>query len=214
MPVPGRSGSGTLSIMRSIPLALVVALASTAGPASGETIPYSPVGVQNPDHYEFTAAATGDVIAYFDGNGGADYEDSLGLLVNGVPSGVVGLGNHQSSFGEELDLGQVEAGATLTFVLYVATTGNVWYSNAALDSDGAQHVYSAPFAGNASLPSGTYVGFEDLAAPVADFNYADEQFVVTDVAARTVPTPLPGSLPLFVAGCFAVALVRRGRGRR
>ncbi len=102
------------------------------------------------------------------------------------------------------------AGDQITFTLDVLNTSNTWYSQSSLNSDGANHVYSAAYGGSGTTPAGTYVGFEDLAAPHADFNYTDEQFVVTDVSASPSPVPLPSSNWLMLsalAGC--VFFIRR-----
>ena len=62
------------------------------------------------------AGATGEIIAYFAG-GGAAFDLQLGLLVNGVDTGVFGLDNKTSMIGQSLPLGHANAGAALTFVL-------------------------------------------------------------------------------------------------
>ena len=67
--------------------------------------------------YTFTAASTGDIIAYFAiPNVTASDTEEIGLLVNGVSTGVFGLDNHASYLGEAFDLGHANAGDTLTFV--------------------------------------------------------------------------------------------------
>lgn len=186
-------------------------------------IPYGTPGTVNPTTYTFTAMNTGDIDAYFCGSGGAAYSEDLGMLVNGVQVGVEGLNNHSSSIGQMYDLGHVNAGDTITFFIDVWTgpgfgqgthLGDV-YSNPALNgaydstyapSPGVNHVYStfynsasAQFAG---VPSGAYVGFEDLpASNPPDYNYLDEQYVFTDVG---MSTPDSGStmvlLGLSLAG--------------
>jgi len=167
-----------------------LALALSASGALAGTPVYATPGTQNKTTYSFTASATGDIDAYFAGST-AKYDETLTMLVNGVATGVVGLDNHTSGIGQMLDLGHATAGATITFLINVANTGNTWSSNPALNSDGANHVFSAAYAGgDHGIPAGTYVGFEDLSDGHSDWNYHDETFVFTDVS--TVVTPPPG----------------------
>src|SRR5262249_39951205 len=105
------------------------------------------------DSCSFTAGATGEIIAYFAG-GGAAFDLQLGLLVNGVDTGVFGLDNKTSMIGQSLPLGHANAGAALTFVLN-NTDGDIIkkaYSdptmNVSYDIDGSrghQHVYSTSY---------------------------------------------------------------------
>jgi hypothetical protein len=85
--------------------------------ARADAIPYPNSGTPNTASYSFTAAATGEIIAYLAG-GGASFDLQLGLLVNGVDTGVVGLDNKTSMIGQSLDLGHANAGDALTFVLH------------------------------------------------------------------------------------------------
>lgn len=191
--------------------ALAVLTLCAAVSMNADVIPYPTAGTQNPATYTFTAASTGDVIAYFYGSGAA-YTETLGLEVNGVETGITGLNNHATAIGTSLDLGHANAGDTLTFFIDVATTGSVWYSNPSLNSDGANHVYSTTFSGNGTIPAGTYVGFEDLAASVSDFNYADEQFVFTNTLTNAGAAPEPGTIGLMLlatAGLGGFAVRRR-----
>jgi hypothetical protein len=182
---------------------LVGALATVSLKAG--TIPYPTPGTQNPTTYTFVAASTGPIVAYFYGTGAA-YTETLGMDINGVPTGITGLNNHSTSVGTSLDLGTATAGDTLTFFIDVFNTGNVWYSNQSLNSDGANHVYSTSFAGNATIPAGTYVGFEDLAASVSDFNYADEQFVFTNTTG-TVSGAVPEPASVWLVGLLLAGFV-------
>jgi hypothetical protein len=174
---------------------ITISLTLAAISATADAIPYPNTGTQNPATYTFTAASSGDIVAYFDGSG-ASYTETLGLEVNGVPTGITGLNNHTTAIGASLDLGHANAGDTLTFFINVLTTGNVWYSNQSLNADGANHVYSTAFSGNAAIPAGTYVGFEDLAVSVADFNYTDEQFVFSNTVTTVGSAPEPATLGL------------------
>jgi hypothetical protein len=190
-------------------LRLAVALAGlSAAPAYADPLPYYPdPGVENPVTYTFVAASTGDLVAdYYGSDAGAT--ESIGLLVNGVGTGITGLQDHTTVIGTSLDLGHVDAGDTLVFfdtVLVSPGVTNIWYSDPALNSDGANHVYSIPYTGYPI--SGTYVGFEDEPASLpADYTYTDEQFVFT---IATVPEP--ATLALLLAPLIGLVLLRSRR---
>lgn len=190
-------------------LAAAVLATTAAGSAFADAIPYPNPGTQNPSTYTFTAASTGDLTAYFLGTG-ASYTETLGLLVNGFAT-VTGLNNKSTSIGASLSYGDVKAGDTLTFYIDVLTNGDKWYSNSSLNLDGANHVYSTTYTGGvAGVPTGTYVGFEDLPADGSDFNYFDETFVFTNVA-TTPAVPEPANVALLLAGLGLMGFVARRR---
>jgi hypothetical protein len=188
-------------------------LALVSAEACADAIPYPTPGVINPVTYVFTAASTGDIKAYFAGST-ALFDNDLGLLVNGVDTGIYGLDNHSSPLGAGIDFGPVNAGDVLTFVLQnlsgLSPPGQKAYSNPLLNGPydfgtpgpGVNHVYSTPYTGTGpvidSIPPGTFVSFEDLPAPRADFNYNDEDFVFLNVAA--VATPEPATLSVVGMG--------------
>ena len=169
-------------------------------------IPYPSAGTPNADNYTFTATDTGNITAYFAGSD-AGHTDTIGLLVNGIPTGIIGLNNHTSNIGDSVVLGSVNAGDTLTFFLFDANTSSTWYSDRSLNTDGnTQHIYSTIYDGVTpplGVPAGTFVGFEDLSlAQGGDFDYNDDSFVFTNVSisVRTSENPLPGAFWLFAGG--------------
>lgn len=187
-------------------LAAAGAIAAAAMNASAGPIPYPTPGVLNPVTYAFTAASTGDVVAYFWGST-AGYTSTLSLLVNGVDTGISGLDNHASAYGDALNFGSVNAGDSLVFRLNVLSTGDSWYTDTGLNYDGVNHVYSTNFDGDAVIPVGTFVSFEDLPFG-GDFNYNDEDFVFTNVRDQNA-VPEPFSALLVGAGLLGVAALRR-----
>jgi hypothetical protein len=193
--------------------------------ARADAIPYPNVGTPNPITYTFTATSTGPITAYFAGSG-AGYDNELGLLINGAPTGIIGLDDHTSTVGQSLVLGDATAGDTLVFVLQNNSLGEDAYSDPSMnvsydspgETDGHNHVYSVPYTATspvfAGIPVGTYVGFEDLPFPGSDFNYFDESFVFTDVSVATHGVPdAASSLALLGMGCGCMGFLRRRLSR-
>ena len=199
-----------------------LALACASQVARADFIPYPASGTPNSTVYTFTATGTGPITAYFAGST-ATYDNELGLLINGVSTGVIGLDNHTSALGQSLVLGNATAGDTLTFVLQNNTLGANVYSdptmNTAYDVDGSvghQHVYATPYTQTTPLlgtiPKGTYVAFEDLRFPSSDFNYHDETFVFTGVSA--VPEPSTYIAGVLLTLPFGFQGIRALRNRK
>jgi hypothetical protein len=141
----------------------------------------------------------------------------LGMLDNGVPTSAgFGLNNHASVVGQSFDLGAVTAGDALTFVLDSLSLGAMAYSNPSLnssyDTDGSKghdHVYATGYTSTppiASIPNGTYIGFEDESFPASDFNYNDETFVFTNVSTAIASSPEPGTVMLVLFGTVLLGL--------
>ncbi len=200
--------------MRKSLLAAALVAIGIGSPVSGAhaaTIPYPSPGTINLVNYNFTAATAGDVIGFFFGFNAADV-DAVEMLINGVPT-VAGFGfvNQTSTVGQSFNFGTVNAGDAITFILRNSSTGTDLSSIPASNADGDQHIYSTDFAGNGTIPAGTYVAFEDLlASQGSDFDYNDDSFVFTNLATST--TPVPATLPLFLSGLsLGGALVWRRR---
>ncbi|MGZ9713261.1 PEP-CTERM sorting domain-containing protein [Glaciimonas sp. GNP009] len=183
---------------------ILIAGLFAASAAQATPTAYSNIGTINPVNYTFTAASTGDIMAYFAGST-AGYDNTLGLLVNGIDTGFNGLDDHTSVYGQQLNFGNVNAGDVLTFKLNVLSTGNTWYSNRALNSDQTNHIYSNSYAGDIQIPAGTYVAFEDVRIPGADLNYHDENFVFTNVQASNA-VPVPATTLLMGLGLLAMSV--------
>jgi hypothetical protein len=147
------------------------------------------------------------VTAYFY-NSDAGYTSVIGMSVNGhaVEPGAWGLNNHASVKGQSFDLGTVDAGDVITFMLHVFDIDYSWSSNMSQNSDGLNHVFATNFAGDSMTPAGTYLGFEDLFGG-GDLDYNDHQFIVTNVAATSVPEP--ATLSLLGAGTLLAGALRK-----
>jgi VPDSG-CTERM motif len=199
-------------------VAALAALGLAAQVVSAGPIPYPTPGTLNPVTYTFTAASDGDVVATFAEYTGASFSNDLGLFVGSGAGfhqlGGWGLNNHTSTVGQQLDFGYVTAGTLLTFAIQV-NGGSLVYSNPALNAGydggtGLNHIYATDYVAGgglaSSVPSGTYVGFEDLPQG-GDKNYHDELFVFSNVS---VGTPDNGAtVALLGLGLVGVVAARR-----
>jgi hypothetical protein len=192
-------------------IAALAVFAATAASAVPVTTPLYPNrGTQNADTYNFTAAKTGDITAWFAGST-AGYTENLGLMINGVATGIIGLGNKTSAVGDKLVLGHAKAGDNLVFFINIVSPKNSYFSDKSLNVDSVNHVWSTSFSGNSLIPAGTYVAFEDMRGG-GDLNYHDETFVFSNVMTNAA-VPEPAAWALLVAGFGMVGgSMRRRRG--
>src|SRR5262249_12035039 len=138
-----RLPGGPMFLQRTVVVAAAIAFGLVAAkPAHADFIPYPNSGSYNVTTYAFTAAASGDIVAYIVGGFGAGYVNQLGLPKNGVDTGIYWSDNHGSVFGDALNFGAVNAGDSLVFVLKNLTLladqpgrQGYAYSNPALNVD-------------------------------------------------------------------------------
>lgn len=181
-----------------VALSSCLALSAQAGP-----IPYPDVGTEAPGN-TFSAAADGDITAYFFATS-ASYVSRIGVWINGIAPVIYGLKNNESAYGDSLVLGTASAGDSLVFELQVQNTDSSWYSVAWFNSDLKNHTYSTDFGGDALIPMGTYVAFEDL-PELGDLDYNDHQFVFTNISTSV---PEPWTIALFGLGLAALGFARK-----
>jgi hypothetical protein len=179
---------------------LGAALLAIAGTANAQ-IPYPNIGTAVTTPQELFANG-GDVTVTFLGRGGAVYTDLL--FLNSPANGFGTIFNNQTTpANTTMDLGNFATGTEMQFGIQVLNTQNTWLIGpGSRNSDGTVHAYLQPDGVNT-----TYVGFEDLDASVADFNYTDVQFTFTGLSARSAPDAA-STLPLLgmsLAGLMAFA---------
>lgn len=104
-------------------------------------------------------------------------------------------------------------GDTLVFDLFnTSFAGDIFSSNTATSPDGDSHAYVTSFNGTIGAfdnIAGTYVGMEDLPNGQSDWDYNDDTFVFTNVAAT--PTPEPSTFILLGTGLLGAADALRRR---
>jgi hypothetical protein len=203
----------------------ILALAGAVQMAKASIPIYPDKGTQNSTPYSFIAASSGNVTAYYAGGDASDI-DLVGMMVNGAAVSGYGLPNNYSSdygsastIGQQFNLGYANAGDTLVFVLWNTTTKQYFYSDPTMNvnENGANHVYSTSYGGDSTLPSGVYVGFEDLLANDSnqDWDYNDTSFVFQNIErtpnTSSVPEPttvVAGALLLLPFGVSTLRILR------
>jgi hypothetical protein len=193
------------AIMKLRSLLFAAIATAAAAPAAAAVPVYGNPGVVNPVVATFTAATTGDIVAYFAGASAGD-TSLLGLLVNGVDTGITGLNNQTTAVGTALNFGAVTAGDSLVFYINNTGAGYSLFSTPGLNPDGLNHVFSALYAGDLVVPGGRFVAFEDRVG--GDFDYNDLTYVFQNTA---VPEPATWAMLILGFGLVGVASRRRNR---
>lgn len=168
-------------------MAAVLSGAVQAAPA-----PYPNPGTEAPGT-AFSAGIDGVLVGYYTGEAGG-FTNLAGALINGSV-GAIGLSNKTSAYGDRFVFGNVNAGDALVFFIDVLDTGDRFYSDEAMNADGVNHTYSAVYAGDALVPSGVNLAFEDLFGG-GDLNYRDHSWVIRIEAAVMPLTPTAALLAL------------------
>jgi len=176
--------------------------------------------------FTLTAATSGEVTGFFVANG-AGGEDVIRMYnaTTGVYSPYI-LDNITTAPGDSASFGFANAGDQLVFQINnVSLDANSYYvvyqggsPNPLMSTDPSQSMDGVVHAFAVSYPSGTlpgvgpftYLGFEDLPASAADFDYDDVQIYVTNVTGAAAPEPAT----IALLGTGAAGLLEMLRRRK
>ena len=196
-------------------ICIMSALAGTSAQAAG--LIYSNPGVAISKSYSFEKLTDGDLLISFMGST-AGYKSYLGVVVNGVDLGL-SLSNKVAR-GTTWNYGWVEAGSSISFYLDVTNTGETYFSNSSLNSDGLNHLYADAYNGGNRIGGKWFarakyaaIGFEDMQGG-GDKDYDDARFIAQEVGfIEYDPAPEPAAWAMMIAGFGLVGGAARRRKR-
>ena len=188
-------------------LAALCMAAACLGAAQAAPAPYPNPGTEAPGT-AFTAGTDGVLVGYYTGEAGG-FTNLAGALINGV-EGAIGLSNKTSAYGTRFVFGNVHVDDVLVFFIDVLDTGERFFSDEAMNADGVNHTYTDVYTGDALVPAGFNLAFEDIFGG-GDFNYRDHSWVIRVEAAVVPLAPTALLLALGLAFMPLAGRVRRPR---
>lgn len=225
--------------LQAIAVGLGVLIWFAAPAMAVDAIPYPNPGTYNSQAYTFTATTTADLVVYFAGaasyydnqlgvlvngapQGGYGLDDHTSSVGDSYDYGQVTAGDVVTfvlHITEPNTPYSQRPGQTID--LWSDPSLNALYG---YDGPGAtqhNHVYLTDYTGGIGDPNsalyqdtGYYLGFEDLAfgdfsSIRSDYDYNDENFVITQQALNVTPLPEPSSWALLLIGFLGVGTALR-----
>lgn len=217
------SGHGLISQQLSIgesmfrPLAVLLAFASLV---TGPSLLADPMGYGRAGTLAttmtLTATTTGDLTGYFafSSAGGTDFV-RIANLSTGYTSDWF-FNNHATATGTAQNFGHINEGDVLAVEIY-NFAGQVYSSDPSRSADGINHAFMSHYSGGpfngVNLPSGIYIGLEDLPYVGSDMDFNDLNILLTNAdftPAVAAHAPEPGTFLLLGTGLVgAVGALRR-----